>query len=61
MGQAEALENIRTLINAATQSDDIDAIYKLLRKMRGIVNDALPVPPKAKTDTRKKTTLKVVK
>jgi hypothetical protein len=48
MGQAEALEHIRTLINAASESDDIELIYKLLREMRSIVNKALPVAPRPK-------------
>ncbi len=49
----EALHHIRTLINVASQSDDIDLIYKHLREMRSIVNKTLPA--------RRRPKLKVVK
>jgi hypothetical protein len=42
MDKTEALKAIRIFINVASRSDDIDAIYKVLREMRGIVNNALP-------------------
>lgn len=51
--EQEALIHLRTLIKAASASDDIDLIYKLLREMRQIVNKTLPV--------RRKPKLKVVK
>ena len=42
MDPIEALQALRTLINVASQSDDIEDIYKVLREMRGVVNNALP-------------------
>jgi len=36
--------HIRTLINVASESDDIDLIYKHLRMMRTVVNKAVPAP-----------------
>lgn len=44
MDRVEALKSIRTLINVASESDDIDFIYKHLRQMRNIVNKAIPPP-----------------
>jgi len=48
MDHAEALQHLRTLINVASESEDLDTIYKHLRMMRNIVNKALPVraPPR---------------
>jgi hypothetical protein len=51
--KTEALQAIRTLIDVASESDDIDMIYKHLRMMRNIVNKTLP--------PRKRAKLKVVK
>lgn len=51
--KTEALQAIRTLINVASESDDIDLIYKHLRMMRIIVNKTLP--------PRKRVKLKVMK
>lgn len=51
--KTEALQAIRTLINVASESDDIDMIYKHLRMMRTIVNKTLP--------PRKRAKLKIVK
>lgn len=48
-----ALQQIRTLINVASESDDIDLIYKHLRMMRNIVNKTLP--------PKKRVKLKIVK
>jgi hypothetical protein len=59
MDHSEALKHLRTLINVSSQSDDIDAIYLVLREMRGIVNNALP-PVKRGKPTAKKPSLKVV-
>lgn len=56
MNQAEALKHIRTLIDIATQSDDIDFVHKHLREMRGLVNNALPIPYRTKKQPAKKTT-----
>lgn len=56
MDKTEALKHLRTLVNVASESDDIAAIHKVLREMRGIINNALPPTPR-----RKKTVLKVVK
>jgi hypothetical protein len=42
MDPMQALRHIRTLINVASQTDDVDALHKLLREMRGVVNNALP-------------------
>jgi hypothetical protein len=47
---AEALRHMRTLINVASQSDDIDTVHKLLREMRGVVNNALPPVRKTRTE-----------
>lgn len=63
MQHDEALRHIRTLINVAAASDDIELIYKHLRMMRRIVNDALPVGYRRKRSVKKarKPALKVVK
>lgn len=55
MDHKEALGHMRTLINAASESDDFELVRKLLREMRVIVNKALPVKP------RKPRKLRVVK
>lgn len=51
--KTEALQAIRTLINVASESDDIEMIYKHLRMMRTIVNKTLP--------PRRRPKLKIVK
>lgn len=71
MDHVKALKALRTLIDAASQQGDADFIYKLLRQMRGIVNDSLPEPykPRArkkaatrkKKSAQKKTSLRLVK
>lgn len=48
MTEKEAMQHIRTLINVASESDDIELIYKLLREMRQIVNKVLPARKRAK-------------
>lgn len=48
MIEKEALQHIRTLINVASESDDIEVIYKHLRMMRNIVNKALPARKRPK-------------
>jgi hypothetical protein len=42
MDPIEALKQLRVFINAASESDDIDAIHLVLREMRRLVNNALP-------------------
>lgn len=64
MEPIEALKHLRVFINSASQSDDIDAIYKVLREMRGIVNNALPPvrrKKKAKAAKAKKPSLRIIK
>lgn len=66
MTHLEALKHIRVLINAASESDDIDLIYKHLRMMRTVVNKAIPGPTlrqreAAKKKRAKKPALRVVK
>lgn len=51
--KTQALQQIRTLINVASESEDIELIYKHLRMMRNIVNKTL--------GSRKRLKLKVVK
>jgi hypothetical protein len=43
MEQPEALKHLRKLINVASESDDIDAVHKLLREMSVVVEKALPI------------------
>jgi phage-related baseplate assembly protein len=38
----DALQALRTSINVASQSDDINAIHKILGEMRVVINNALP-------------------
>lgn len=54
MEEREALIHVRTLINVASESDNIDVIYKHLRMMRIVVNKALPVRRKPKLKLVKK-------
>ena len=61
MEHAEALKHLRVLINAASGLDDIDLIYKHLRMMRNIVNDALPVRYRKPARKPKKSGLRLVK
>ena len=65
MGQADALKKIRALIDQASETDDPQTLHKLLRKMRGIVNDALPVPPRVTLEKRealrKATSIRLIK
>lgn len=64
MDPIEALKHMRVFINAASQSDDIDAVHLVLREMRRLVNDALPPVRRKKTAAKpaaKKPSLKVVK
>jgi hypothetical protein len=64
MDKTEALKHIRTLINAASDSDDINLIYKLLREMRGIVNKALPAKTlgqRQRAAKKKKPALRIVR
>ena len=63
MDKTEALKAIRIFINVASESDDIDAIHKVLREMRRVVNNALP-PVRRKQPMKaaaKRPSLKVVK
>lgn len=49
----QAIQAIRTLINVASESDDIEMIYKHLRMMRTIVNKTLPPRKRAKLNVVK--------
>jgi hypothetical protein len=42
MDHAEALKHLRTLINVASQADDMDEVQAIIRQMSGVVNNALP-------------------
>jgi hypothetical protein len=42
---AEALKHLRTLINVASETDDLEEVYKILREMRGVVDNAMPPKP----------------
>jgi hypothetical protein len=42
MDHAEALKHLRTLINVASQADDMDEVQAVIRQMSGVVNNALP-------------------
>jgi hypothetical protein len=46
MDHAEALKHLRTLINVASQADDLEEVYS------GVINNALP-PPKPATPFRR--------
>src|SRR6185312_14127377 len=61
MDHAEALKHLRVLINAASGLDDIELIYKHLRMMRKIVNDALPARRPKPAKKPKKSGLRLVK
>jgi hypothetical protein len=41
MDHAEALKHLRTLINLASQADDMDEVQAVIRQMGGVVNNAL--------------------
>jgi hypothetical protein len=45
MDHAEALKHLRTLINVAAVTDDLDESYKLLREMGGVIDNATPPVP----------------
>jgi hypothetical protein len=45
MDRAEALKHLRTLINVASQADDLEEVYKILREVRGVIDNALPPKP----------------
>jgi hypothetical protein len=45
MDHAEALKHLRTLINVASEADDLDEIQRILREMRGVIDNALPPKP----------------
>lgn len=40
--EREALIHLRTLIKAASEIDDVEAIHKLLKEMRVLVDNTLP-------------------
>jgi hypothetical protein len=40
MDHAEALKHLRTLINVASATDDLDEIQRILREMRGVIDNA---------------------
>jgi hypothetical protein len=40
MDHAEALKHLRTLINVASQADDMDEVQAIIRQMGGVVNNA---------------------
>jgi hypothetical protein len=63
MDRVEALKAIRTLINVASESGDIDFIYKQLRQMRNIVNKAIPAPTleRRKKTAAKRATIRLIK
>lgn len=63
MDHVEALKAIRTLINVASESDDIDMIYKHLRMMRIIVNKAIPAssPEGRKRALAKRSKIRLIK
>jgi hypothetical protein len=42
MDHAEALKHLQTLINVASQADDMDEVQAIIRQMGGVVNNALP-------------------
>jgi hypothetical protein len=42
LGPREALVQIRTLVRAALQSDDLETVQKLLKEMRDLVDNAIP-------------------
>jgi hypothetical protein len=42
LGPREALERIRTLIRLASKCDDLEAVQKILKEMRALVDRALP-------------------
>jgi hypothetical protein len=46
MTEMDALKHLRTLVNVASESDDIDAVHKVLREMRGVINNILPTAPR---------------
>ena len=45
MDHPEALKHLRTLINVASQADDMDEVQAIIRQMGGVVNNALPPKP----------------
>jgi hypothetical protein len=42
LGPREALERIRILIRVASKCDDLEAVQKILKEMRALVDRALP-------------------
>jgi hypothetical protein len=59
---SEALRHLQTLINVATKADNPDLKKKLLREMRGVIDNALaPKPPPAPTPFRRSLHLRCVK
>ena len=45
MDHAEALKHLRTLINVASATDDLEEVYRILREMRRVIdNTTLPKP-----------------
>jgi hypothetical protein len=62
MDHAEALKHLQTLINVATKADNPDLKEKLLREMRGVINNALaPKPPPGPPPFRRSLHLRCVK
>jgi hypothetical protein len=45
MDHAEALKHLRTLIKVASETDDLEEVYKILREMREVIDNALPPKP----------------
>ena len=42
LGPREALVQIRTLVRAALQSDDLETVQKILKELRGLLDKAIP-------------------
>jgi hypothetical protein len=44
-GPCRSAETLADLINVASQADDLEEVYKILREMRGVIDNALPPKP----------------
>jgi hypothetical protein len=44
MDQVEALKHVRTLIRAAAQIEDVEAIHRNLKEAEAIIAKAMPKP-----------------
>jgi hypothetical protein len=45
MDYAEALKHLRTLVNVASQANDLTKIQAVIREMAGVIDNALPPKP----------------